>query len=68
MGNETRKTALEKLFGKKTADAMREGLRGAEDKLDELGVERKALDPDALTVVVVGRPEGVTPTRPASDG
>ncbi len=30
-------------------------------------VAQKLLDPNALTVVVVGKPEGITPTKPAPD-
>jgi len=32
---------------------------------DAKRVARRLYDPDALTVVIVGRPDGITPTRPA---
>ena len=46
----------------------RNGFIEAVGRADLDRVARRLLDPDALTVVVVGRPAGVEPTRPASGG
>lgn len=34
---------------------------------DARRVARRLYDPDKLTVVIVGRPQGISPTRPAPD-